>query len=205
MGRILIGLIAILSLGALVLHFGIVLTRNAELGTIAAIVDFFSFFTILSNSFVLLVAWSTALGRGNMLGRPAAQGAAASYIFVVMAIYHVVLRSQWDPQGWVRFDTTLLHYAVPTLYLCWWGSSADKSTLTHDLPMKWLAFPVAFLVVSLVRGAFTGWYPYSFLDVSEIGYAIALRNAALIAMLFLIIGHGLVLLGRIMLRGQRPA
>lgn len=196
MSRILISIVAVTVFFALGLQFSIALARNAEFGVLVAIGDFLSFFTILSNIVVLLVAASTACGWPGFFVRPSVQAAAALYIFVVMLIYHAVLRSQWDPQGWVLIGTALLHYVVPILYLFWWVAFADKSALTADLPLKWLSFPVGFSGISLVRGAVTGWYPYSFLDVTDLGYAIALRNAVMIAMLFLLAGYGLVLLGR---------
>ncbi len=203
--RAMIGLIATIGIVALGLQFTITLARDAEYGALIALGDFFSFFTILSNIVVTIVASATFLRRGRFLTNASTQAAAALYIFVVMAIYHLILRNQWDPIGLVLINTTLLHYVVPILYLSWWVMFADKSTLNSKMPPKWLGFPVAFLLVSLLRGAITGWYPYSFLDVTELGYAIALRNAAMIAMVFLLTGYLLVFLGRLRLRGGHLA
>ena len=47
-----------------------------------------------------------------------------------------------------------------------------------------LAFPVAWLVYTLVRGAVTGFYPYPFLDVDERGYAAVAVACVAIAVLF---------------------
>ena len=196
MNRILIAAVALAGLLGLGLQLVITLGRNDEIGILAGIGDFLSFFTIQSNIVVLLVAAATTLRWPGILTRPGVQAAAALYIFVVMLIYHAVLRSQWDPQGLVWLATTMLHYIVPLAYLFWWVAYADKSHLTRDLPVKWLVFPLAFMLLSLVRGAITGWYPYSFLDVAEIGYPLALRNAAMIAAVFLLAGYGLVFLGQ---------
>ena len=41
--------------------------------------------------------------------------------------------------------------------------------------MGWaFAWPLAWVAYTFVRGAVTGWYPYPFLDVSEVGYGPAL-------------------------------
>ncbi len=196
MNRILIAGVALAALLGLGLQFGITLGRNVAFGILAGIGDFLSFFTIQTHIVLLLVAAATATRWPGILTRPGVQAAAALYIFVVMLIYHAILRGQWDPQGLVWFATTMLHYIVPLLYLFWWVAYADKTHLTPDLPVKWLGFPVAFLLLSLGRGAITGWYPYSFLDVAEIGYPLALRNAAMIAGVFLLAGYALVFLGQ---------
>ena len=36
--------------------------------------------------------------------------------------------------------------------------------------LLWLAFPLAWTGVTLVRGALDGWYPYPFLDPANGGY-----------------------------------
>jgi hypothetical protein len=48
---------------------------------------------------------------------------------------------------------------------------------------------VAWIGYTLAHGAASGWYPYDFLDVSTLGYAVALRNLAfvvLVALVFLL-------------------
>ena len=48
-------------------------------------------------------------------------------------------------------------------------------------PVRWLAYPVAYLVYALTRGAFDDWYPYFFIDVVSLGYPRVLMNAALLS------------------------
>ncbi len=48
----------------------------------------------------------------------------------------------------------------------------------------------------LVLGAITDWYPYPFLDVVEIGYAPALRNLVVVAVLAVVLLLGLRLADR---------
>jgi hypothetical protein len=69
-----------------------------------------------------------------------------------------------------------------------------------------LAFPAAFLGWTLVRGAWLHEYPYPFIDVDTLGFAVALRNAAAIALLFVAAGLLLVAVDRCLpctLRGRR--
>jgi TRAP-type C4-dicarboxylate transport system permease small subunit len=46
-----------------------------------------------------------------------------------------------------------------------------------------LVWPLAWIGYTLAHGAATGWYPYDFLDVSALGYAVALRNLAFVVLL----------------------
>jgi hypothetical protein len=48
-----------------------------------------------------------------------------------------------------------------------------------------LLWPVAWIGYTLAHGAVSGWYPYDFLDVSALGYALALRNLAFVVLLAL--------------------
>ena len=70
----------------------------------------------------------------------------------------------------------------------------------HRLPLwvaaAWLAYPGAYLAYTLVRGAIVDWYPYPFVDVSELGYGgVALRCAGLLvgfvvaSLAFVVIGN----------------
>jgi hypothetical protein len=47
----------------------------------------------------------------------------------------------------------------------------------------WLAYPLAWLVYTLVRGASTDWYPYPFVNVDQLGY-----DGVLVRCVFLCVG-----------------
>jgi hypothetical protein len=53
-------------------------------------------------------------------------------------------------------------------------------------------WPVAWIAYTLVHGAFTGWYPYPFLDVADIGYLKSLLNVVLV----LLVAVALAMLAR---------
>ncbi len=53
-----------------------------------------------------------------------------------------------------------------------------------------IVFPVLWLVFTLIRGAFVGFYPYPFVDVDEHGYGRVLLNCLLVAVLFLALAAG---------------
>jgi hypothetical protein len=52
----------------------------------------------------------------------------------------------------------------------------------------WLIFPIVWVVLTLVRGAVDGWYPYPFLDPGNGGYRTVAYHIGVILAGFLVIG-----------------
>src|SRR6187402_3029689 len=79
-----------------------------------ATVRYFSFFTILSNLLVAVVATSAATGGGwaplRFWRNPRVRGLAALCIAVTCLIYVTVLAGQWRPQGPQLIADRALHY-----------------------------------------------------------------------------------------------
>ena len=53
-----------------------------------------------------------------------------------------------------------------------------------------IVFPLLWLVFTLIRGEFVGFYPYPFVNVTEHGYPRVLLNCLLVAILFLALEAG---------------
>ncbi|MGF6712396.1 hypothetical protein QFZ41_003360 [Luteibacter sp. W1I16] len=164
------------------------------------VLRFFSFFTILSNVLVGLVAASTAIGGGwgplAFWRRPRARGLAAVSITVTCLVYATVLQSTWEPHGPQLVADRALHYVVPALYLVWWIALLPHGTLVWRDALRWLWFPLVFALWTFARGAIVHEYPYPFLDVDRLGYATALVNTTLVGVVFLILGTAFVALDR---------
>jgi hypothetical protein len=154
-----------------------------------ALVVLFGYFTILSNLFVALTTGAVAFRPGSWLASPSLRGCATTSIVLVGLGYHLLLREVWDPQGWQRLADTLLHYAVPVATLAYWLSfPPSRAALPARAPLLWAAYPVAYLAYALIRGELLGSYPYPFVDVSELGYARVLGNAAGLLLGFVAMG-----------------
>ena len=69
----------------------------------------------------------------------------------------------------------------------------------HRLPwwtvLAWLAYPGGWLAYTLVRGHIVDWYPYPFVDVSELGYAGVLGRSAVLTLGFALGAAALLWLG----------
>ena len=73
-----------------------------------------------------------------------------------------------------------------------------KQTLKLKDTIFWLAFPVIYLVWTFIHGAFSGFYPYPFLNGAELGNARVLLNEAGLLVIFLVLGFILVSGGRLL-------
>ncbi|HEY0179192.1 MAG TPA: Pr6Pr family membrane protein [Dokdonella sp.] len=199
--RVLTGLTAATASAALVLQYALMLSSPGGVAAPArATLRFFSFFTILSNLLVAAATTQALVGActrvAAFFAAPSVRAAIALYIGITCAIYYFVLSARWSPRGAPLVAEATLHYVVPTLYLAWWLRTAERGRLDWLDPLRWLAFPLAFLLWTLARGAWLHEYPYPFLDVDAIGLAAVLRNGAAIGVLMLAAGAVLVAFDR---------
>lgn len=169
-----------------------------------ATLRYFSFFTILSNVLVASTTTSAATASASPIGRfladASVRGGVALCIGVTGLIYFFVLSSTWAPTGAQWLVDKALHYVTPLAYLAWWLAAAEHGRLRWSDPLRWLLFPGAFLLWSLLHGAWSGWYPYPFLEAGALGYAAVLRNGVLIGGLFAVLGLSIVALDRLLAR-----
>lgn len=163
--------------------------------------NFISYFTILSNFLVAVSLTFTLATPNSSLGKyfssVKVQSAIALYIFIVGLVYNFVLRGIWQPTGWQLIVDNLLHVAVPILYVFYWFIFTPRGKLNWIDGLTWAYFPFGYLIYSLIRGHFTAWYPYPFLNVNEIGYPKVLLNSGLMVIAFIFIGLLLIALNRL--------
>ena len=192
--------IAAISWFALVLQLLLMVQQAAPGTSFHAVVNYFSFFTILTN---LLVALGTTLPllashsvAGQFFLRPSSQTAIAVYITIVGVTYSLLLRQLWNPQGAQKVADVLLHDVVPVLYVAFWVFLVPKFTLRWSDAVRWLAFPVLYMAYILARGFVSHWYPYYFIDVDTIGLLRALFHAAGLLLAFFGLGVLFIAIGR---------
>lgn len=199
--RVLGALVAAVATFALVLQYVLLIRPTLDtIGPFLATVQFFSYFTILSNLLVLLVtatfAFSPGSGWGRWFARPVVRGAVALYIGVTLGIYATILQALWEPQGAQWWADSSLHYAVPVLYLLWWVFAVPHGALRWSDLLRWLLFPLGYVCWVFLRGAWVHEYPYPFLDLGALALPAVLRNCAGVFALFLLLGAVLVLVDR---------
>ena len=90
------------------------------------------------------------------------------------------------------------------LYIVDWFVFVPKGRVSARSIPWWLLYPVGYAAFSLLHGAVTGFYPYPFLEVRQLGYERVLLNMGLLTAAFAVLGLILVgidrLLGAVELR-----
>lgn len=137
--------------------------------------NFFSFFTVESNSLavIILLASTLALARNKQSRLMAILRGANTMNMIVVGIVFLLLLSGLENAEFtaVPWDNTVLHYIMPIAVAVDWFIDIPKLRITFKQALSWLLFPAAYAIYSLIRGHFVGWYPYPFLNPSQHGYA----------------------------------
>lgn len=192
----------ILGWAALVLQYALVLTGTQGTDRFTRSINFFSYFTILTNTLtalVLTLPWlAPQSGLGRSFLRPTVRTAIATYMIIVMAVVYFVLRHLNTFQGWNLVADLLLHYVMPVLFVIDWLFLVPKQTLKVSDSLGWLVFPVTYPVWTFIHGAYSGFYPYPFLNNSELGIARVLLNEVGPLVIFLVLGFLHVSGGRLL-------
>lgn len=92
------------------------------------------------------------------------RAAAVMAIMVTGIIFSLFLAGKFRFAGWHSVANFLCHYLSPIAAPLYWLAFAEKGRLRFRQAPLWLAFPLLYVAYSLVQGAFTGFYPYWFLD-----------------------------------------
>lgn len=165
------------------------------------VINFLSYFTILSNLLVTIaytcLLFVPASGAGRFFAKASPLTALTVYILVVGIVYNAVLRQIWDPQGMQKIVDELLHLVMPLWMLLFWICYVDKRALRWANAWPWLIYPAAYLLYTLLRGTFTGLYPYPFVDVAELGYGQALLNSGVVCLVFVALSFIFITIGRL--------
>jgi hypothetical protein len=175
-------------LAALIIQVALVLTGGpdpntgetvASVGVATRMVQTVSFFTVQSNLLVLAAAATLVVDphRDGRFWRVLRLDAILG-ITVTGLVFDLILIRYVDPTGWQLVATIGFHYVAPWATLLGWLLLGPWPRIDRRTVAWAFVWPVLWIVGTFVRGAVTGWYPYPFLDVPEVGYPAALRATA---------------------------
>ncbi len=159
-----------------------------------SVVNFFSYFTILSNFLAAIIFLASAVmaHTGKQDDRVDGVRGAATLYMVITGIVYVVLLSNVDVQTPIPWVNSVIHYLFPIVILLDWLLDPPTKRIQTRIALSWLAFPLLYAVYSLVRGPFAhDWYPYPFINVSQLGYVHVLVNCVVLAIVGAALAVGL--------------
>lgn len=146
------------------------------------------YFTIQANIAVTVTAF-TLLRDPERDGRwwRVVRVAAVVGITITGIVHWFFLRPLLDLSGWSYLCDKLLHVVVPLLAVVGWLLFGPRPRVALRDWLLALIWPAAWLAYTLVRGSVTGFYPYPFLNVSELGAAaVAVASVAITALFVLV-------------------
>ncbi len=137
----------------------------------------FVFFTVQSN---LLVGAATLLLAFNLhrSSTPFAVLRLTGLVAITVTgiVFHVALAQTLDLKNWDAIGNELVHTVVPVMAVVGWLMNGPRLLFS--------------------RGAITHWYPYPFIDVTQLGYGRAAVNCVWVAVLFLGLAAGATMIDR---------
>lgn len=174
----------------------ILMLNNRQAPVAETTIRFFSFFTILTNSLVAIFFSADTIGS-KMTKRPGLLTALTSYILIVGLVYQFMLRHLWTPTGLQLAIDELLHSLIPFLVLLYWFLYETKQGQSYRRIPGWLLYPLVYFIYVLIRGSFSGFYPYPFINAAELGYPKTILNAGFILVFFVILQAALIKLSQV--------
>ena len=161
--RLLLGLIALIAIFSqlvIQIHNGF------------SILNFFSYFTNLSNLFaaavLLYVASRVFFRRDTSDLSDQVRYISVVNMAVVGVVFTVLLRGV-DLGSLLPWINVLLHYVMPCAVVLDWLLQPPRVKLGIKQILMCQVFPALYLVYVLCRGNNIGWYPYPFLNPANVG------------------------------------
>ena len=174
---------------AILVQFVLMMQNRVESLTETTI-RFFSYFTILTSCMVALyfsVLWyKKPLSLFTRFEKPGFLTATTLYIATVGIVYQFLLRDLWEPTGMQRMVDELLHSVIPVYVFVFWILFEKKKEISWRTIPSWLLYPLIYLIFILFRGHLSGFYPYPFVDVNELGFEKVLTFSGLLFMAFVL-------------------
>ncbi len=195
-----------LTVSAIIVWFAVVsqfylYVANRSVPVSQVVIRFFSYFTILTNILVALCYTCLLLKpkskAGEFFSNPSVQTAVSAYIIFVCMAYNFLLRHLSNPEGFQLIVDELLHGFIPLLSILYWLIFVPKSGLRWKAVLPWMIYPVAYILCVSVWGILSGFFPYPFIDVNDLGYFKVLRNDTGLIVAFLLLSLLFVAVGKI--------
>ena len=202
-------LLAILTMAgwfALIAQFYIIINSHAA-SSLELTVRFFSYFTILTNITVAACV-SVLLFRQNskeyiFFSNQKTLTAITVYIIIVGVIYNIILRFLWSPTGLQKLVDELLHSVIPSLFFIYWLVFVLKDRLKWNDFLPWLIYPLVYVFYVLIRGSFSGFYPYPFIDLDQLGWKNVIINSIGMAGAFMVVSILFIGIGKYLNRKNK--
>ncbi len=198
--QVLLWIIFALELYALPTQFYLLL-ENPEFTFFSAAVRFFSFFTILTNCIVFICSALLLFGGrwtiGAFFRKSTTITAITVYIIIVGIVFNLMLRSIVDLKGLHAVVSEIFHTVVPVLFFFYWLFYINLHKVSFKIVLRWLLYPIIYVIYTLLHGIYTDFYPYPFIDATKLGFQTAIINGLFVLLAFVVFSGILVFISRL--------
>ncbi len=136
------------------------------------LLNFFSYFTNLSNIFAAIVLIFSAIylirRREPTATFDIIRGTSVVCMALVGIVFSILLRDE-DLGSLLPWVNAVLHYIMPVVMVLDWLYQPPETKLAVTQIAFWLIFPFLYLVYSLIRGSIVGFYAYPFINPNKVG------------------------------------
>ncbi len=179
--RVLLYLLAVIGWITLAVRIYLKITTSG-LPLIESLVHLFSYFTVLTNLLVTIYCTvhllsSNQQNRTNLFLRTETLTALTVFILMVGTVYHLVLKSLWKPEGLLMITDEIYHTFVPLGTLALWIVSTNNKVGSLKKLYSWILYPILYLLLILIIGNYSDFYPYPFLNAAELGIGKVMINS----------------------------
>ncbi|MEO6965805.1 MAG: Pr6Pr family membrane protein [Acidobacteriaceae bacterium] len=152
-----------------------------------SVLNFFSYFTNLSNIFAaaVLIVEATLSWRRRELGPLWQLVRCASVVcMTLVGIVFLALLRDVDLGSLLPWINVWLHYVMPVGVLLDWLALSPSRSIAYGKVAYLVVLPLAYLAYSLIRGVAIGWFAYPFLNPASGGWGAVALTCAVIAVVF---------------------
>lgn len=131
----------------------------------------FKFFTVQSNTLIMVYSFValTNINKWQKTGFfKSLLSPFTSYIMLTGITFAILLAPTSTAQGLHKVASDLLHYLAPPLMFFYWLIFEEKK-LEYKFILKWLIYPVFFMIWGLFLAFFFQDYLYPFFDLPKFG------------------------------------
>lgn len=154
---------------------------------IGRMVFYYSFFTVLSNLMLAISClWLAFSPNCNRFIFRVIRLNGLVGVIITAVVYNSILRGiHVPPNIFMRLANESLHVVIPLLGVLSWLIWGPFRRINFRVIMGSLCTMLIYGIYTFVRGFFTQYYPYPFINVTKIGYSQALINAGIVILVFI--------------------
>ena len=162
--------------------------------------NMFSYYTIQTNVivatwFLLAILYAKKEEKPAFMG-PIVRGAITLYITVTFLGFAVLLSFLYKPTGIAAFTNLVSHYIVPIAVIIDWLVTGHDDEYEWKHIVYYLIYPSGYLIYCLIRGAFTGFYPYYFINPDMLGIPFLIIAIIVLVLVYVALGSMYIAINR---------